>query len=729
VREERDWVHKRLQVALQKTRIVLDAVKSDAFADDNVFNEMLEMQSLQIVLTALNGKENDDESLATQVFMSMFTDEEWNELQVSEQAIGDADEGKLRLLRLNRQYVLLCDAQTIAIDLTVRDENVAGEQTELVKKCTQVIKVVLDRMGMNGRAVVHALPPVAAAEVAVPGRSQAPARNAGAKQKNQKDVVVQQKRKKKKKKREERSQEAGNEEMVVEEGDGKKAKTSSEDNDEADEENEEEVDEENVVQQAQEEQDDDDQMMEEDNKEQEGVDIETILEKAKLDVNVVLSMSKERNKDGAVTLKISRIDVPDARCATADAGSVVLLDDIKLSQCLCESSIPDDLNTVERWSRLLKWWRLVNRCFAIAGIFAHLRAQKKSGGLNLKKRYAKEAGRLKQQKVYSYTHASTYDRLGIFLLKYPGFVYQLQLVSLADWCQDADDGKKMTKCLEASLLSDEEKGTFWKLQPQIENGSAASAIAVASDAAPESECMTCKRPRTGAGSQLWQCSGCNQFFHELCMGYAGGTICADVVVPDGAELETEVFCTNCLFDKELSVDDVSEAIAEVKAIGQFLNAPDCAFKLEKIVEDGYCCFRILENAARKSLGWKGKQAEFCKEVAIAAVKSAEAAAKEIGGEALENEVLKDLNALARESKPIESLKKGLWKRLEVQHILKGFVHRFGAGRVVVNVYQTSGDVRKTDTYRNTGDGSAFVEVNVLHWNMKQHYDCLVKQKR
>jgi hypothetical protein len=161
-------------------------------------------------------------------------------------------------------------------------------------------------------------------------------------------------------------------------------------------------------------------------------------------------------------------------------------------------------------------------------------------------------------------------------------------------------------------------------------------------------CVTCKMFRPGF--ELWQCSVCDQFFHKLCMGYIHGTVCANVVVPDGIELETEVFCSNCLFDKEL---DVMKAIAEVKAVGHFLNAPDCAFKLEKIVEDRYCCFRVLESVARKLLGWKGKQAEFCKKVAKAAVESAEAAMKEIGGEALEDDALKDLKGLANDAKPGE----------------------------------------------------------------------------
>jgi hypothetical protein len=204
--------------------------------------------------------------------------------------------------------------------------------------------------------------------------------------------------------------------------------------------------------------------------------------------------------------------------------------------------------------------------------------------------------------------------------------------------------------------------------------------------------------------------------------------------------------------KELSVNDVSGAIPEVKAVGRFLNAPECAFKLEKIAEDGFCCFRILENAARKSLGWKKSSSQFCKEVAKFAIKSAEAAGKEIGGEALENdEVLKELKRLAKDANPVENLKDGLWKRLEVQHILKGFVELF-PGRVAVNVYQTgngkgdgdgNGKVRKTDTYgdarggseggggggdsdRRGDGGGAGVQVNVLQWNMTHRYDCLVR---
>ena len=146
----------------------------------------------------------------------------------------------------------------------------------------------------------------------------------------------------------------------------------------------------------------------------------------------------------------------------------------------------------------------------------------------------------------------------------------------------------------------------------------------------------------------------------------------------------------------------------------------CPFVCEKILADGYCCFRILENVARKDLKWKGSQAVFVREVAKAAVKMAEAAANEIGeGALVEANSLQELKNLAKHAKPVESL--GLWEKLEVQFILKGFVDMFH-GKVVVHVYQASnGQVRNSMTY-----GSGTVVVNLLQWNNAiQHYDLLV----
>jgi hypothetical protein len=104
VREERIWLTNRLEVGLEKTRSVLDAVQSNAFADESVFGELLEMPTLEAVmgaLKAMNSKRG-EESLPARVFMSMFTDEEWSELEASQLAISNQNEGAVLTLRLKK---------------------------------------------------------------------------------------------------------------------------------------------------------------------------------------------------------------------------------------------------------------------------------------------------------------------------------------------------------------------------------------------------------------------------------------------------------------------------------------------------------------------------------------------------------------------------------------------------------------------------------------------------
>jgi hypothetical protein len=119
-------------------------------------------------------------------------------------------------------------------------------------------------------------------------------------------------------------------------------------------------------------------------------------------------------------------------------------------------------------------------------------------------------------------------------------------------------------------------------------------------------CVLCKMVRPGF-ELLWQCFGCGDaFFHEMCMGYADGAVGHDMVLPNGVELETEVFCPNCVIKKNLT-DDVIKAIAEVKVVGEFLKDARCEFVLEKIEQDGYCCFCILEKCHSKFAGMERKE--------------------------------------------------------------------------------------------------------------------------
>jgi hypothetical protein len=720
VSDEQVWLTNRLQVALQKTRSVLDAVQSNAFADESVFNELLEMQTLEAVmgaLKAMNSKRG-EESLPARVFMSMFTDEEWSELEASQLAISNQNEGAVLTLRLKRQYSLFWDAHAIAVDVSQIDD---ADQAKLVEDCKQVVGGVLKRMGMGE----HQLAVVAAPSRSAPSRS-APSRSAPSRSSRssgravdhakQKATKQQEKKQKKiekpttQRKRVSRVADDDDEEVDQdEEDDGlKKAKVSSDEVD--DEQEQKETHESDGEAEGQDEEEDDEQEKrpqkkqqqhvlavagaqehdeehEKDDEEEEGVlDISALLEKAKLDVVLVSKMLKEMEQ--TMQVEVPTVDVPDMRRASEDAGKRLLLNEKSLVKCLCSDA--DELSTVEQWAALVKWWRLVDRCLAISGIFAHLRTKKHG---TLRERYEKMVASLKsKQKLHSHSQAAVYDRLGKFLLEYPRFVYQLQWVSLSDWGKDG----ALIKSLRTHLSSNEQSSAFWKVDP--------SKAPLVNDG-----CQKCNRE----GFELWHCSECDLLFHEMCMGYLPETICADIMLPNGSVLEAPVFCPDCLVKMDLTVDDVAAANKEVRTVGQYLLAPACKFEFKKIPEDGFCCFRILEETARR-LKWKGSQAAFCKEVAKSAVKVAEAAAKDLGKDALESNALQEL---AKQAKPVHALRNGLWKKLEVDYILQGFVNMFPE-RVVVNVYQaTQGQIRNSTTY-----GSGSVHVNLLHWNMTQHFD-------
>jgi hypothetical protein len=732
VREERIWLTNRLQVALEKTRSVLDAVQSNAFADESVFNELLEMQTLEAVMAALKAmnRKRGEESLPARVFISMFTDEEWSELEASQLAISNWNEGALRTLRLRRQYSLFWDAHAIAVDVSQIDD---ADQVKLVEDCKQVVGGLLNGMGMGEHQLTVA-----------PAPSRSSSRSSGrvvVQVDNVKQKATKQQEKKQKKiekpttqrKRVSRVADDDDEEVDQDEGDGglKKAKVSSDEVDDEQEEEEEQKETHDSEGQGGDEEEEDDEVQlsaslqekqpqkkqqqhvvavagaqehdeehekdeEEDEEEEEGVlDISALLEKAKVDVVLVSKMLKEMEQTNgeALQIEVPTVEVPDMVRASEDAGKRLLLDEKSLVKCLCSDA--DELSAVEQWAALVKWWRLVDRCLAISGIFAHLRAQKHG---TLRERYEKMVASLKsKQKLYSHSQAAVYDRLGKFLLEYPRFVYQLQWVSLADWGKDG----ALIKSLRTHLSSNEQSSAFWKVDrskaPLVHDG-----------------CQKCNR--VAEGFELWQCSECDLLFHEMCMGYLPETICADIMLPNGSVLEAPVFCPDCLVKMDLTVDDVAAANKEVRTVGQYLLAPACKFEFKKIPEDGFCCFRILEETAQR-LKWKGSQAAFCKQVAKAAVKVAEAAAKDLGKDALESNALQEL---AKEAKPVYALRNGLWKKLEVHYILQGFVNMFPE-RVVVNVYQaTQGQVRNSSTY-----GSGTVHVNLLHWNMTQHFDSLV----
>ena len=114
--EERTWLSSRLDGVLTKVRNVLAVFGNDALANDDVFEEALQAQSLNGVLDVL--RDVVKAKTVVDVFISFFTDDEWSEMEASDRAIDDGNEAQIRLLRLKRQHALLFETRDMAIDLT-----------------------------------------------------------------------------------------------------------------------------------------------------------------------------------------------------------------------------------------------------------------------------------------------------------------------------------------------------------------------------------------------------------------------------------------------------------------------------------------------------------------------------------------------------------------------------------------------------------------------------------
>jgi len=439
---ERTWLKGRLVVGLEKTRAVLEVINTDFLADDAEFDAISNMQSLAEVLAALsdNGVEQEDsnrkrrkkaveekeeESVAVRIFRSVFSDEEWAELEASDQAIISADEGRLRMLRFERQRKLLWETRNMAIELTVRDEAMVVEQTAVVNESMQVMNMILDRVGMNARGTMRrVLPaPLPAPAPAAPVRQQQQQKKKAVKVKPKaKAKVVLKKKKRDQDERDEQDEEqepgdAEEDELEEEEeeeeedasGSGsaeKRPKVTSEEDaelegaeadqqDDVEEDGAEEVEgkeKQSAVegeQQLQQQQQEVEEGEGDDEMEVEKFDLGLLLANAKLDFNVVTNMLKERDQhSGGLVLKVANIKLPDPNCASAKSGDVLLSDAEQLSQCLNDDGCVDkDYLVVEQWGALLKWWRVVNRAFAVAGIFASLRARKRVNGETLRSSY------------------------------------------------------------------------------------------------------------------------------------------------------------------------------------------------------------------------------------------------------------------------------------------------------------------------------------------------------
>ena len=456
VERERAWLLERLHERLAATKSVMAVLKDVSQAEIESLERALAASSLKEVLRILG------DGLASDIFRSLFSAVDWTELEESAAFVEDDDEEGIRLLRLKRQRHHLVEAQRSRVDVVNRD------QDALMRDCAETLQAILKNMEML------CLPEISADEMER-DEQMASIRNKEKKVKKKKGKKREERGNKKKKRKERKSHK---EKKVAE----KKAKMVEKDKVAAREPSDQEL-----------------QVMR----------LQRLFEKAALDVHTVKGMVKDMRSSGenGLELRVGKVSVPNACLASVEEGKAVLETEEGLCRVLLER-LDEGHQGVEQWGTLLKWWAIVQRAYAFAGIFACLRA-KRRGKKTLKDRYKMEADRLKKHgNVIMFAQASVYDRIGTFLLKYPKFVFQLQFVTLKDWMEKFFTANGEKKCVLDGIedILSAERLVFWKEAVVEEPSVSPSRIQAEEDSFRA--CAACLLGGTERG-ELWACADCN----------------------------------------------------------------------------------------------------------------------------------------------------------------------------------------------------------------------------
>ena len=645
--EEKKWFAAQLRKRLLRTRAALQVTGNTVLDDDTALEEISWLASLDEVLDALGE--------ASEMFMAMFSEEKLVQLKASQESIA---KGKVRALRLKRHQSRVAETcDSAVVDLTAEAEE---NDSEVVSSLLDASRSFAERIDLAWKKKDEAV-------VVLQQQQQQRVRRPSKKRE-------QAEQEKDEEEEEEKDEDEEEEEEVATAAKKKRNNKRQPSREEEGEEEEEGEDEDELMEKAH----------------QNNDIVLALLEKAERDVALVHTMLAEATQNSLV-LKLGNVATLNSNLASVAKGAALALNKEGLLRCLREQDSDADVDVdqlqIERWGVLLRWRRIVNRAFEIRGLFNFLRSDQSKGGKKMPNRYKFAIKDFDEGEVFSFVQAARYDRLGKFLLQYPRFADQMQLVSMSDWIQKVVVSRRgrdvvLLDALE-SLLS-EEKIKFWK-QPVF-------AVPV------EEVCVVCAQSR--ARARLWNCPECGTLFHEMCAGYDGSTACDDVQV--------HIYCHKCLSKHAMTPDDVAAQVVEIKKVASYLMSDGCPFVLERLADSGAALFQMLEKCARVHLGFKGTTAEFCRRVAQAAESDSDA--------------LKRM--AAEKSKPgkLFAEKNTVW---DVEHVLAGFCKLFNEC-VKANIFAVSG--RAVEKVRSFGTQGSAVEVNMLRWVTTKHYDCLEKRE-
>ena len=424
---ERAWLSERFSEGLAKVYSVFEAF--GAPIPEN-FDRVFENTTLEGLREGLRGGHDFSGSKCSRVFRSWFTNEEWEELGRSSKGIQENDVQSLKSLKQARQRKLLSEARRIAIDLT-RDES----ESEPATACASALGKLLNRVGASRQAVVAVQKDKRKKKQVVVIENDPPEEMDENEDEEKGEEEEEEEPLQKKKKRQSRLRQPQlppSPSSAVHEKGSKKARG----------EKRERPAEESIAKEM---------------KEKMGV--------AELEVNKWLALFREGG-DRTILLP-EKIEAPSVNLAEEAGGRALLADMQKWNRYLCVDNGGDERSEyakIQMWGAIFKWWRLVERCFVIHGLFLCLRGRQKRG-TKIQDRYAEEARRRNDGgKAYSFSQASRFDRIGKMLLEFPKLMFQTQFVTQADWFQVVD-GKPLLDCVHELIAED--KIEWWRTPADV----------------------------------------------------------------------------------------------------------------------------------------------------------------------------------------------------------------------------------------------------------------------
>jgi hypothetical protein len=422
ISNEKVWFQLRLREGLEKTRKIFSVLSQE-------FTPIHQFETLKDVENGLG-------EIAWEVFCSLYSEKEFQELQSSQEAIQQEDASKVRGIRIARQKSLIQETRSVGIDCL--DKSVAEELKTMMDEFTQKLGVVIGREeeeddNDNG------------------GEED---QEKEEEEKSEDDDVLNKKKKSKKRSgRKSSGMKRGNRgehdrtfvmreaqkpqkkvkvvlKKVVDEDedDGRLQDMDIEDSN-VEEENQDVEKKKGKEEQSHDENlDEDEEEQQNEEEEEQQVEASQILSK----MTETVPVARELLKLSGGSVPVGKLVPPDPRDAQPEQGELLLKDQLRLISWLNDQLQIKDLVPTEKLARLLAWWRVCDRSFTIGALLDHLRQKHKR---SFQKKYQELKVKLEKQGVWccSYTMALKYEKLCKFLCEYPLFIYQLELVSISAW--------------------------------------------------------------------------------------------------------------------------------------------------------------------------------------------------------------------------------------------------------------------------------------------------------